>query len=146
MLFVHSFPGLHAWNLSLLKNSFIRFNGCFVRSPSPERPNKASVYNAYGRPHVLSNVTEKCSRTCVSSLLTATFALASLFSLLQAPVVYSCVAGVEEGRGIGGREKGRGVGKRVPFPFCDFLPLPFLSLLRRLQLFKRQDLLSYGQI
>ena len=42
-----------------------------------------------------------------------------MFSLLQAPVVYSCVAGVEAGRGIGGREKGRGVGKRVPFPFCD---------------------------
>ena len=44
-----------------------------------------------------------------------------LFSLLQAPVVYSCVAGVEGGRGIGGREKGRGggVGKRVPFHFFD---------------------------
>ena len=69
--------------------------------------------------------------------------MASLFSLLQAPVVYSCVAGVEGGRGLEGREKGRGVGKRVPFPFCNFLPLPFLSLLRRLQLFKRQDLLSY---
>ena len=115
-----------------------------VRSPSPERPNKASVYNAYA--DVLSNVTEKCSRTWVSSLLTAIFTMASLFSLLQAPVVYSCVAGVEGGRGLGGREKGRGAGKRVPFPFCDFLPLPFLSLLRRLQLFKRRDLLSYGQI
>ena len=102
-----------------LQNSFYSVRIFSVRSPSPERPNKASVYNAYGRPHVLSNVTEKCSRTCVSSLLTATFTLASLFSLLQAPVVYSCVAGVEEGRGIGGREKGRGVGKRVPFPFCD---------------------------
>ena len=97
-------------------------------SPSPERPNKASVYNAYGRPHVLSHVTEKCSRTWVSSLLTATFTLASLFSLLQAPVVYSCIAGVEGGRGLGGREKGSGVWKRVPFPFCDFLPLPSLSL------------------
>ena len=115
-------------------------------SPSPERPNKASVYNAYGRPDFLSNLTEKWSRTWVSSLLTATFTMASLFSLLQAPAVYSCVAGVERGRGLGGREKGRGAGKRVPFPFCDFLPLPFLSLLRRLQLFKRQDLLSYGQI
>ena len=102
-----------------LQNSFYSVRIFSVRSPSPERPNKASVYNAYGRPDVLSNVTEKCSRTWVSSLLTATFTLASLFSLLQAPVVYSCVAGVEGGRGIGGREKGRGVGKRVPFPFCD---------------------------
>lgn len=90
-----------------------------VRSPSPEGPNKASVYNAYA--DVLSNVTEKCSRTYVSSLLTAIFTMASLFSLLQAPVVYSCVAGVEEGRGIGGREKGRGVGKRVPFAMLQIL-------------------------
>ena len=30
VLFVHSFPGLCAWNLSLLKISFIRFNGCFL--------------------------------------------------------------------------------------------------------------------
>ena len=30
VLFVHSFPGLYAWNLSLLKISFIRFNGCFL--------------------------------------------------------------------------------------------------------------------
>ena len=99
-------------------------------SPSPERPNKASVYNAYGRPDVLSNVTEKCSRTWVSSLLTATFTLASLFSLLQAPVVYSCVAGVERGRGLGGREKGRGLGRRSFFPVAMLQVLQF-GVIRR---------------
>ena len=63
-------------------------------------------------------------------------------------LVLACIAGVEWGRGLGGREKGRGIGGEgikgtfLSFPFRAFLllqlslplplPPPFLRLPRRL--------------
>ena len=53
--------------------------------------------------------------------------MASLFSLLQAPVVYSCVAGVEGGRGLGGRKKGRGGWEEGPFSLLRFSSSPLFE-------------------
>ena len=85
---------------------------------------KAGVYNAYGRPNVLSKDAVEPLLTWVSSLLTATSTMASLFSLLQVPVVYSCVAGVERGGGLGGRGKREGSWEEGPVSLLQFSPPP----------------------
>lgn len=50
--------------------------------------------------------------------------MASLFSLLQVPVIYSCVAGVEKGGGLGGRGKREGSWEEGPVSLLQFSPPP----------------------